>query len=361
MPIARLPFLALSCLALSGSPHAAAQADFIGKSDCRVAPVEPAPRLLSGGVHWSGACKDGYADGKGVLEWSGRDGLGKRRLEAVLVRGEISGTGKLGYPGGSYLGSFRRGIPHGAGYFEYKNGAQYEGGVADGRPHGTGTRISLDGSTYEGEWKAGRRHGRGKEAFTLGGRYEGEWRDDVFHGQGTIVYGGSGRRWSGTFRDGYPADLVPPRSRKARNIDDEWPGTDPVPSDEDVVVEHREVDVGWEALPETRKQEVRRSYPALDDRDEPPYLLAGTGTRMSADFVAYYNRYARVMPEGSIRVYVTVGADGVPTAVKLYRTPHPDLGRFVSMALMLQRFKPALCAGKPCEMVYPFVFDFMFR
>lgn len=361
MPIARPSFLVLSCLALAGPLHAAGQSDFIGKSDCRFAPVEPAAGLLSAGVRWSGACKDGYAEGKGVLEWSGRDGLGTRKLEVVLARGEISGPGKLSYPGGSYLGSLRRGIPHGAGYFEYRNGAQYEGGVAEGRPEGTGTRISLDGSTYEGEWKGGKRHGRGKAVFTLGGRYEGEWRDDVFNGQGTIVYAGSGRSWSGEFRDGYPAGLTPPRRRTPGNDDDEWPGVASSSEDDDVVVDHRVTDVGWEALPAAWKEKVRESYPALDERDEPPYLLAGTGTKMSSDFVAYYNRYARVMPEGRIRVYVTVGPDGVPSAVKLYRTPHPDLGRFVSMALMMQRFKPALCAGKPCEMVYPFVFDFMFR
>lgn len=357
MRIAVLPLVFLSCLALP----AAGQPAFIGKSDCRFAPVEPGPALLSGGVRWSGACKDGFAEGQGVLEWSGAGDRGKRRLEVTLARGEIKGTGKLTYPGGSYLGSFRQGVPHGAGYFEYRNGAQYEGGVADGRPEGNGTRISLDGSTYEGEWKAGRRHGRGKETFTLGGRYEGEWRDDLFNGQGTIVYAGSGRSWSGAFRDGDPADRTPSQPRKADNTDDEWPGADSSSSDDDEVLDHAIVDVGWEALPASWKEKVRQNYPALDDRDEPPYLLAGTGTRMSSDFVAYYNRYARVMPEGRIRVYVTVGPDGVPTMVKLYRTPHPDLGRFVSMALMMQRFKPALCAGKPCEMIYPFVFDFMFR
>lgn len=359
MPIVRPFLLAFSCLALAGPLHA--QPGFIGKSDCRFAPVEPAPALLSQGVRWSGACKDGYADGRGVLEWKGNDGLGERRLEALLVRGEISGAGKLSYPGGSYLGSLRRGIPHGAGYFDYKNGAQYEGGVAGGRPHGTGTRISLDGSTYEGEWQSGLRHGRGKEVFTRGGSYDGEWRGDVFHGQGTIVYGGSGRSWSGEFRDGFPATLTPHRRRQAGTYDDEWPGTASSTSADDFVSDHRVTDVGWDALPAEWKEKVRRSYPALDDRDEPPYLLAGTGAKMRSDFVAYYNRYARVMPEGRIRVYVTVGADGVPTAVKLYRTPHPDLGRFVSMALMMQRFKPALCAGKPCEMIYPFIFDFMFR
>jgi hypothetical protein len=361
MPIARLSFVVLSRLALSGPLHAAGQPPFVGKSDCRFAPVEPAPPLLGLGVRWSGACKDGYAEGKGVLEWHGPGDRTKRRLEAVLVRGEISGTGKLSYPGGSYLGSFRRGIPHGTGYFEYKNGAQYEGGIAEGRPQGTGTRISSDGSTYEGEWKAGKRHGRGKEVFTLGGRYEGEWREDEFDGQGTIVYG-SGRSWSGQFHDGYPANTTPPpRRRKASTDDDEWPGTGSTSSDRETLFDRDKLDLGWEALPAAVRQAVRRGYPALDERDEPPYLLAGVGRKLQDEFVQYYNTYARKMPEGLVLVYVTVGPDGVPTSAKLYRTPHPDLGRFVSMALMMQRFKPALCTGKPCEMIYPFAFTFIFR
>lgn len=356
MRVVSLPLFLLACLALP----AAGQTDFIGKPDCRFAPVEPAPPLLGADVRWSGACKDGFAEGQGVLEWQGKGDRTKRKLEVTLVRGDIRGIGKLSYPGGSYLGSFRRGVPHGTGYFEYKNGAQYEGGVAEGRPQGTGTRISSDGSVYEGEWQAGKRHGRGKEVFTLGGRYEGEWRQDEFDGQGTIVYGGSGGTWSGQFHAGYPPHPAP-ASRRQASDDDEWPGTGSSASERETPFAPGHLELGWEALPAAVRQAVRRGYPALPERDEPPYFLAGAGRKLNDEFVQYYNTYARKMPEGVVLVYVTVGADGTPTAAKLYRTPHPDLGRFVSMALMMQRFKPALCAGKPCEMIYPFAFKFVFR
>lgn len=279
-----------------GSAYAAEPSGYLGRADCRIATLTPAPTRA--GVAWSGACKDGYAEGKGVLEWQTRE-EGKRRLEAVLVRGEVAGEGSLAYRDGTYTGSFRQGLPHGAGYVAYSKGeGQYEGGWADGLREGRGTHIDADGSSYEGEWKAGLRHGRGKAVFTLGGNYEGEWRDDVFHGQGRIVYGGSGRSWAGEFRDGYPA---------------------------------------------------------LDDRDEPPYPLKG----MKALYAAATDVYARFTQyEGNVIVYVTVGADGVPRTATTYHTPHPELGRFVAMAMMMQRFKPGMCAGTPCQSLYPVKFSF---
>ncbi|MCA1857322.1 energy transducer TonB [Massilia oculi] len=338
MPIKRLSIVFLSCLALS-APSRAGEPAFAGKSDCRIAPVEPAPTRV--GVSWNGACKDGYAEGQGVLEWYGAGDRGKRRLEANLVRGEVSGAGKLAYPGGSYLGSFRRGVPHGAGYFEYRDGAQYEGGVTDGQPDGSGTRISADGSLYEGEWKAGKRHGRGKETFTLGGRYEGEWRDDEFNGQGSIVYGGSGRRWSGEFRDGFASDLNPRPRRDSRRDDVRNTG-----------------DLAWEALPAAQQNALRNSYPALDDRDEPPYPLPGQQGKLKDALSEFYSRYARLELEGQTLVYVTVGPDGIPASAKAYSAPHPEFGRAAAMAMMMQRYKPGLCAGKPCEMIYPVKFLF---
>jgi hypothetical protein len=37
---------------------------------------------------------------------------------------------------------------------------------------------------------------------------------------------------------------------------------------------------------------------------------------------------------------------------------HREFGRYLSMVAMLQRFKPALCAGTPCPMIFPMRFLF---
>ncbi|BDT56654.1 hypothetical protein MasN3_01480 [Massilia varians] len=204
MMIMRLPYVLLLCLIISTTAHGAESATFLGKPDCRIAPILPAP---AGEVIWAGGCKDGYADGKGKLTWDVH-GEGTRRLETVLVRGEVTGLGTLVYRAGSYTGSFRQGRPHGTGFFKYPNGDMYEGGVANGLHEGSGLYIAVDGSTYEGEWQADKRHGHGKASFALGGSYEGEWRNGKMHGKGKIVYN-SGRTYAGEFRDGRALGAAP--------------------------------------------------------------------------------------------------------------------------------------------------------
>jgi hypothetical protein len=337
-----------------GFAHAAAPAAWLGTADCRVAPVMPRPS--DDAISWSGACKDGYADGKGVLEWraTGKD---KRRLEATLVRGEVTGEGTLSYREGDYTGTFRQGLPHGAGYFKYTNGdGLYEGGVVEGVREGAGMQVELDRSTYEGQWKAGKRHGAGKAVFTLGGSYEGEWRDDKFNGRGKIVYGGSGRTWSGEFRNGRAADAAPAPlgepERFALKADHPTPGSHIRP---DSAIGAVPPDAAWAELTPAQQAVVRDSYPALDDRDEPPYPHKGTRAYLKA-IADLYAKFTHV--QGDALVYVVVGADGVPTSANTYGAPHADLGRYLSMIGMMQRFKPARCAGTPCAMIYPVKFRF---
>lgn len=351
MTIARLLYVLLLCLTVSTAARATDTVVFLGKPDCRIAPVAPAP---AGDVSWSGACKDGYADGKGVLEWD-VPGEGKRRLEAVLVRGEVSGEGNLTYRGGSYTGTFRHGMPHGTGFFKYSGGAMYEGGVANGLHEGSGLYVALDGSTYEGQWQADKRHGSGKASFTLGGSYEGEWRNGKMHGRGKIVYS-SGRSHVGAFRDGHAVGAAPvPQGESGRftlKADQPLTGSNLL---HNVTIGFLPMDAPWEALTPTQQASVRSFYPALDQHDEPPYPLKGT----RAFFKGVADLYREFIDyRGNALVYVTVGADGVPTTVSTYGVAHREFGRNLSMLAMLQRFKPALCSGTPCTMIFPIHFNF---
>jgi hypothetical protein len=45
--------------------------------------------------------------------------------------------------------------------------------------------------------------------------------------------------------------------------------------------------------------------------------------------------------------------------VTSYGSLDPEFIRFAGMSMMLQEFKPAICHGEPCDMVYPTVFNFM--
>ncbi|MCC2972815.1 MORN repeat-containing protein [Massilia sp. IC2-476] len=308
---------------------ASAHAGDLGKADCRIAPLYPPP--VDDAVSWSGGCKDGFADGKGVLEWRTQT-AGNRRLEGTLVQGEVTGEAILTYDAGKYLGSVGRGMPH-----------------------GLGAHLAQDGSTYEGQWQGGRRHGVGKATFALGGSYEGEWRGGQMHGQGKIVYNG-GRTYAGEFVNGRALGAAPRSSGDAERfgLKEEHPrtGTNVL---RDRASGFAPMDASWQELTPPQQSLVRNAYPALDDGDEPPYPLKGTRAFFD-DVAKLYRRFHDY--RGDALVYVTVGPDGKPTSASTFGVPHQEFARYLAMVTMIQRFKPALCAGTPCEMIYPMKFRF---
>jgi len=353
MTIARQAYVLLFCLIISTTAQAAEPAAFLGKPGCRIAPITPAP---AGEVIWTGGCKDGYADGQGKLTWD-VDGEGTRRLEAVLVRGEVSGQGTLTYRAGVYTGTFRQGMPHGTGFFKYPNGDMYEGGVANGLHEGSGIYVAADGSTYEGEWQTDKRHGRGKASFTLGGSYEGEWRGGKMHGRGKIVYSG-GRTYVGEFRSGRAFGAAPAPAPEGEPERFGLKADQPVTGSNmlhNVAIGFTPLDATWEPLSPAQKAKVRHWYPALDDGDEPPYPLKGTRAFFKG-VASLYRQFTDY--RGDALLHVSVGADGVPTSASTYGVSHREFARYLSMLAMMQRFKPALCAGKPCPMIFPLRFGF---
>jgi hypothetical protein len=216
--------------------------------------------------------------------------------------------------------------------------------------------VAGDGSTYEGQWHNGQRHGRGKATFTLGGSYDGEWREGTMHGQGKIVYTGSGRTYAGEFVNGRALGAAPPPpgDYERFGLKDEPP---PVGTHlrRDSAVSFTPLDAIWQGLTPVQQAVVRGAYPALDDGDEPPYPLKGT-RGFYGDVAKLYRRFTDY--QGDALVYVKVGADGVPTSVSTYGVKHQEFGRYLSMVAMMQRFKPARCAGTPCAMTYPINFRF---
>lgn len=349
-----LPSRLVFSLALLGTLPtfaAAAEPAWQGEPDCRF--VSPGAPFATGKVSWKGECRDGYASGKGVM--SGRGERGDFRIEATLERGDISGSAVMTAPGFTYTGTFKNGLPHGQGFFQYPPPlGMYEGEVAGSVPHGKGEKLTTERSYYVGEWQGGRRNGYGEATFSTGGSYKGQWKNDKFHGQGTIVYAGSGRTYEGQFEEGRVAGLAAPEiagGRYAIRVANSGSGV----LKRDAVVAYLPLSAGWNELTPAQQNKMRLNYPALEAGDEPPF--PAKGERALFDAVRRVND-ALGGVTGHLGVHVLIGKDGKPLTVTTFGAPDPRLVRAVSNLMVLQEYKPALCQGEPCEMVYPVNFNF---
>jgi hypothetical protein len=339
-----LVVLFLPALAAAQEPSA-----YVGEPGCRVARLHPAPE--EGAVKWSGKCKDGYAEGPGALTWSS-DNKHKLRLEGTLARGEVAGEGTLTFKEGSYIGTFKNGVPHGQGFFKLSGQmAMYEGQVVNGRPEGAGIAVYADRSRYEGQWKAGRRHGKGTATFTLGGSYDGEWKDDKFDGKGSITYAGAGHRYEGQFADGRIAGTPAPEIAPALPyaLKEAMPKTGTM-IPRNLAVGPIPARASWNALTPPQQNLQRSQYPALEAGDEPPFPEQG-----HALLYELVGKLKGRFPNSNdpLRLYILVGADGAAKSVSTYGASDPEFIKDLSMVAMSQRFKPAICRGQPCEMIFP--------
>ena len=341
---------------LSHSALAAEPIAYFGKLNCRIAALEPAPRYDT--VDWNGACEDGFAVGQGELKWIDEKTRNRYRLKATLVRGEVQGEGELKTADYTYIGTLRRGVPHGKGFFTYTSGMQYEGDVVAGQREGKGIAVETDRSEYAGEWKDGRPHGWGEMKYAEGGSYSGQWQQGKRQGRGKIVYAGSGRTFEGEFANdlivGAEAQEFDMLRHAFLREDRDYSAPNRIPLDQP-----------WEALTQDQKNIVRSRYPALARGDDPPYPSKGPLEFLKA--ISTLNREAGAA-EGTLRMAVLVGADGKAKRADVFEKPSlgdpkddQKLVKRIASLLMLTPYKPAMCQGEPCEMVYPVLNEFIVK
>lgn len=119
---------------------------------CRVANTFPRPGET---ITWSGKCKDGFADGDGVLQWF-LDGKQDDRFEGHLAMGWVEGRGVLAKAeGGTYAGDWKHSMQEGMGRYDAPDGSWYQGEWKNGMPNGQGEYRRADGKTFSGEWVDG--------------------------------------------------------------------------------------------------------------------------------------------------------------------------------------------------------------
>lgn len=95
---------------------------------------------------------------------------------------------------------------------------------------------------------------------------------------------------------------------------------------------------------------VKSQYEPMADDDEPPFPVNGLGP-VYADVQKVVQK---LQVAGQMTFAVDINADGEATAVKVLLAADPKLTRTVASVLMLTKYKPAICAGRPCAMAYPF-------
>ena len=129
-----LTMVVLAAAALSSSPSAAIAAEVSApgwvadpSSGCRVWNPNPQENET---VLWSGGCRDGLAEGRGMLQWF-HDGRPTMRYEGEFRAGKENGHGILTKQDGRYEGEFRDGRAYGVGHVEGP-GYSYTGVWTDG-------------------------------------------------------------------------------------------------------------------------------------------------------------------------------------------------------------------------------------
>ena len=118
----------------------------------------------------------------------------------------------------------------------------------------------------------------------------------------------------------------------------------------DMTVTDHPIDVPYDELTPEQKASWKSQYLAMPADDEPPYPVVGLKRTMKAVLKAAQ----RSDSDGEVDAVVVVRDDGTPDSVSILKAPTQKLGTFVAQALMLEKFKPAKCAGKPCAMEFPF-------
>jgi hypothetical protein len=119
------------------------------KSGCKV--WNPHPQRAET-ISWNGVCKNGFAEGKGFVQWF-RDGGPYERSDGQWRGGKQMGDGTQVWPGGRYDGGMKDGEAEGRGVLVL-NDVRYQGQFHNGLPEGEGVLRSSDG-VFQGIWKHG--------------------------------------------------------------------------------------------------------------------------------------------------------------------------------------------------------------
>jgi hypothetical protein len=106
-------------------------------------------------------------------------------------------------------------------------------------------------------------------------------------------------------------------------------------------------------LTSEEKQALKKQFPAMAENDEPPFPLYGLG-KIYKDIAAVQGK---LLSSGEIRIDIEIDENGEGVTARVIKSPDQDATQYIASVLMLEKYKPAICDGKPCKMFYPFSFQ----
>ena len=113
----------------------------------------------------------------------------------------------------------------------------------------------------------------------------------------------------------------------------------------------------YSELTQNEQSIIRSWYENLAPDDEPPYPKEGT----KPVHQMMQKIQAALLVEGKLYLIATVEPNGEVSGVQAIGSPSPELTKLAATALVLTKFKPALCKGQPCRMEFPLWYEFILQ
>lgn len=109
-------------------------------------------------------------------------------------------------------------------------------------------------------------------------------------------------------------------------------------------------DKSWEQLTAEQQALVKSRYQQqMPAADEPPFPAHGLGPIYKA--IVAIDKEIGI--KGELSLSVDVDSQGKAVSVSVLKSPDDQLARAVAAVVMMQEYKPAVCAGQPCRMHFP--------
>jgi hypothetical protein len=195
----RALFPTIALIAVLNAPHIYAQAFIRDSNGCAIWNGNPQPKPGTT-VSWSGACRGGFAQGSGILEWFVNE-VRVEKEDTQFKDGREVGQSHVTFPNGSQMqADFQDGNRVHL-KIQFLDGTHAEWFFPDGGQIGQGTIIWATGGQYSGSFIDGQLSGQGKLTYPNGNIYTGTVKSGKPDGQGNLVHT-NGIREVGTFSNG---------------------------------------------------------------------------------------------------------------------------------------------------------------